>query len=342
MTDEPILVTGATGFLGSHLCRALVADGRDVHALCRPSSDRSALRDCAVEWVIGDVTDGERMAEVVADAATVYHLAGVGLAAADAATVRRVNVEGTRNVLLACRRAGTERVVFTSTAGTRRCEGVADETDVAEPIGAYQESKARAASLVDEFAADGHDAVTVHPTSVFGPGDTEFTARLLALATNPAMIAYLPGGASFVGVADVVAGTRAAMDRGRAGEHYLLGGQNLAYGEALGIIADAVEGYRPLVPVPASAVRAAGHVAGFAGSHLGRRVFPFDPDMARLATSELFYSSTKAERELSYRYRPLAEHVDAAAAWYRDRSRDAPTSTVDRPLGSGGRGQESR
>lgn len=313
----PVLVTGATGFLGSHLCRALVADGREVRALCRPSSDRSVLSDTDVEWVVGDVTDRTRMETVVGPCSRVYHLAGVGLATASAPTVWRVNVRGTEAVLDASLSTGTGRVVFTSTAGTRRSDGVADETDLVTPVGAYQESKARAESLVDRACDRGLDAVTVHPTSVFGPGDTEFTGRILGLATNPAMVAALPGGVSFVGVGDTVDGIRAAMARGESGEHYILGGENHRFVDALGIVADEVGGTRPLVTVPAPVVHAAGYAAEAADRYAGLRVFPFDRDMARLATRELFYSSAKASRELGYDYRPLREIVAPAAEWYR-------------------------
>jgi dihydroflavonol-4-reductase len=314
----PVLVTGATGFLGSRLCRALVADGREVRALCRPSSDRSVLSDTDVEWVVGDVTHRARMETVVAQCSRVYHLAGVGLAAADARTVWRVNVRGTRAVLDACLSADVERLVFTSTAGTRRSDGVADETDVATPVGAYQQSKARAESLVERACDRGLDAVTVHPTSVFGPGDHEFTGRILGLATNPAMVAALPGGVSFVGVEDAVDGIRAAMCRGETGEHYILGGENHRFADALAVVADEVGGTRPLVTVPAPVVHAAGYAAEVADRWAGLRVFPFDRDMARLSTRELFYSSAKANRELGYDYRPLREIVGPAAEWYRD------------------------
>lgn len=319
MSDGPVLVTGATGFLGSHLCLSLAADGAEVRALCRPSSDRSVLADADIEWVQGDVTDAERMRAVVEGCARVYHLAGVGLETAPPEAVRRVNVRGTENVVAAAHATGVDRLVFASTAGTRRADGVADETDVAEPVGAYQESKARAESAVDRAADRGLDAVTVHPTSVFGPGDEAFTGRLLGLATNPAMVAYLPGGVSFVGVADVVDGIRAAMARGTTGEHYILGGQNLGFAEALRVIAEEVDGSRPVVPVPGPVLRAGGHVAALADDLLGVRFFPFGPEMARLATADLFYTSEKARRELGYTYRPFRAVVGPAAAWYRDR-----------------------
>ncbi|WP_435064334.1 NAD-dependent epimerase/dehydratase family protein [Halobaculum sp. EA56] len=316
------LVTGATGFLGTRLCRRLDDRGWSVTATRRDGSDVSALADVDVEWVYADVLDPEAVSEAVDGHDRVFHLAGVGLAAADAETVRRVNEEGTRTVVDACERAGVERLVFTSTAGTRRRDDgtPADETDRAEPIGAYQESKAAAEAVVDRAAERGLDAVTVHPTSVFGPGDEEFTARLLTLALDPKMVAYLPGGASFVSLDDAVDGILAAMEHGSAGEHYVLGGENLTYGEALGVIAEHGDGRGPSVRVPPAAIHAAGPVVGAVNELAGLRLFPFDAEMARLATRRLFYSSAKAERDLGYAARPLSAHVEEAIEWYREKA----------------------
>ena len=307
------LVTGATGFLGRALCRELLDRGWDVTGTKRASSD---VPDLDMAWVEADALDRAAVFEAVEGHERIFHLAGVGLMSADEETVWRVNVEGTRNVLDACRETGAERVVFTSTAGTRRRDdGPADEDDRAEPVGAYQGSKARAETLVDEYAAE-YDAVTVHPTSVFGPGDEKFTVRLLALATDPKMVAYLPGGASIVGVEDAAAGIVAAMERGESGEHYILGGENLAYGDALATLARLADGSTPRVRVPAPAIRAAGPVAGVVNDALGTHVFPFNADMARLSTGNLFYDSSKAERELGYEHRPLADHASEAVRWY--------------------------
>jgi dihydroflavonol-4-reductase len=209
--------------------------------------------------------------------------------------------------------------VFTSTAGTRRTSGIATETDIATPVGAYQESKARAETVVDDAVDAGLDAVTVHPTSVFGPHDEAFTARLFTLASNPAMIAYVPGGASLVDIRDVVSGLRSAMDHGETGEHYILGGENLTFRAALSTIAEQIDGYAPRIPVPGPVLTAAGYVASALDNRLGVRVFPFTPEMGRLATSELFYSSKKAMDELGYTYRPLTEAVEPAAQWFQNR-----------------------
>lgn len=316
--EEPVLVTGATGFLGTHLCQALDDTEQEVRALRRRSSDTSALADCDIEWRVCDICDAASVQSAMEGCHSVYHLAGIGLAAGDAETVRRVNVTGTENVLSAALEADVDRVVFTSTAGTRRSDGIANETDVASPVGAYQESKAEAETLVDEYGDRGLDVVTVHPTSVFGPGDTEFTAQLLSIATNPALFGYLPGSLSFVGVDDVVDGLESAMTDGRPGDHYIIGGENLRIGTALERIAEVADGYPPRVPVPGPVIHAAGHVAAACESHLDFRFFPYSPAMASLATQDLVYSSEKAQRELGYDYEPLKAHVPDALQWYRE------------------------
>lgn len=311
------LVTGATGFLGRHLCRELVSAGWPVTAACRPSSDRTALADLEVAWAVADVLDEAAVRDAVTDHSHVFHLAGLGLLDADTDRVRHVNVEGTRNVLAAASGTGVERVLFTSTAGTRwRADGPATEEDLAEPLGAYQESKARAETLVDEYAAAGADAVTVHPTAVVGPGDETFTARLLSLATDPRMVASLPGGASFVGVGDVARGMVAAMEGGASGEHYILGGENLTYEAAIERLAHLSGGSAPRFRVPATAISAAGPAVGVVNGVLGTQLFPVDGAMAELATRRLFYSSAKAESALGYEYRGLRSHADEAIEWF--------------------------
>lgn len=320
MSPNRAAVTGATGFLGSHLCERLLEDGWAVRALSRPTSDRGVLEGADVEWHVGDCFDGPVLRDLVDGADVVFHLAGVGLWSADPDTVERVNRDGTAAVLAACRETDVGRLVFTSTAGTRRADRdgeVADERDVAEPIGAYQTSKAAAERLVDRYAATGGDAVTVHPTSIVGPRDESFTPQLLAMGLEPTMPATLPGGASIVGVSDAIDGLLAAADAGESGDHYVLGGENLTYDRAASRIADYAGGTPAPVQVPAAAIRAAGPVAEGVRAVTGRRVFPFDRRMAALATRRLFYSSRKAHEELGYEYRPLEEHLPAAIEWYR-------------------------
>lgn len=328
-------VTGATGLLGESLVRHLVDEGWKVAAVRRRSSDTSALADLDVDWYVADVLDRAALTEAMPEGAHVFHLAGLGLQQADAHTVYRVNLQGTRNALDAAVENDAERFLFTSTAGTRgaeeiaeersesaarrvaeRTDGVADEDDLVEPVGAYQKSKREAEELVADYVEQGLDAVVVHPTSVFGPGDEKFTERLVSLVRTPYVPVSLPGGASFVGVDDVAAGMIAAIERGESGEHYLLGGENLTYREALQIIADEGGGRAPPLVLPAICIHLAGPVVGAVNDLLGTRMFPFDRDMARLATRKLFYSSEKARRELGYEPTPFADLVGPAVDWY--------------------------
>ncbi|MFP8953067.1 NAD-dependent epimerase/dehydratase family protein [Natrialbaceae archaeon A-arb3/5] len=327
MTGRVAAVTGATGFLGTHLCERLLEDGWEVRGLSRPSSDRERMS--GVDWYVGDLFEIGTLGSLVDGADVVFHLAGVGLWSADPETVERVNRDGTLNVLEACRSHDVGRVVFTSTAGTRRANGAApfaDETDVAEPIGAYQASKAAAERAVDRYAETDGDAVTVHPTSIFGPGDESFTPQLLAMGIEPTMPAYLPGGLSIVGVSDVVDGLIAAFESGESGEHYILGGENLTYDQAVSRIVDAVGGSPARVRVPATAIRAAGPVAETVGAVTDRQVFPFDRQMAELATQRLFYTSKKAHEELGYGFDPLEEHLPETMAWYRESNGETKTA----------------
>lgn len=311
-------ITGATGFLGSRLCERLLERGWEVRGLSRPTSNRGDLE--GIEWYVGDLFDDGTLRSLVDGADAVFHLAGIGLWSAGPDTVWTVNRDGTERVLEACRVTDAGRVVFTSTSGTRRPQGdheFADETDVAEPIGAYQASKAEAEGLVDWYAETGGDALTVHPTSIFGPGDEAFTAQLLAMGVEPTMPAHLPGGLSIVGVSDVVDGLLAAYERGNAGEHYILGGENFTYDQAVSRIADAVDGSPARIRVPPTVIRAAGPMAELVDTVADRRVFPFDRRMAALATERLFYTSRKANEELGYEYQPLEAHLPETMAWYR-------------------------
>jgi len=323
---ERAAVTGATGFIGTALCRQLRAAGWSVTALRRPSSDASRLADLDVEWVVGDVLDPASVRELADGADVVFHLAGLGLLDADPQTVWRVNVEGTRRAVEAALDADA-RLVFAGTAGTRRSATVADETDLAPAVGAYQGSKAAGERLLAAARSRGLDAVTVLPTSVFGPGDPRFTTRLVTLATSPLGFVCLPGGVSVVDVRDVARGIVAAAERGERGEAYLLGGENLAYGEILSTIAREAGGDRFRVQLPPALLHLAGRVVGPVNATLGTRLFPVDRAMSRLVTRELYYSSAKARSALGYTFAPFAEVAGAGLRWCRDGDRPADVAT---------------
>lgn len=318
--SNTVLVTGATGFIGSTLCRELTAAGWEVRGLHRMSS--SVPADLDIEWIAGDVLDPEDCQRAVIGCDYVVHLAGLGLDKAPPDTVWEVNVEGTRNIVEASLDADIERLVFASTAGTRRATGVACEHDLAPPIGTYQQSKSRAEELVHDALDDGLDAVVVHPTSVFGPGDGTFTAQLCTVADRLLFPLYLPGGVSVVSVDDVAGGIHSAIVDGETGEHYILGGENLTYKEILSVIAEAINGHAPQLQIPPSVVQTMGYVAAGLDRYADHRMFPYTPGMAQLATKRLFCSSRKAQIDLGYEYRPLDEYVGTVAEWYETEYKD--------------------
>lgn len=307
------VVTGASGFIGRSLCQKLLERDLEVIGTTRSNSPP----DLGIKWRQADITNEADVSNVLEGADYVFHLAGIGLMDGNAETVREVNVHGTKNVLSAVREGVCDRLVFTSTAGTRHTQGqeAAAESDLADPIGAYQESKRMAERMIQEFVDDGGDAVITHPTSVFGPGDERFTTKLLGLAHSNLPV-YLPGGGSVVSVEDVASGLIAASEHGQAGEHYILGGDNLTFGEMLSIITEEMGTWAPPIRIPAFAIRVGGYGVGAVNRILGTNFFPVNAEMARLSTRYRFYDSQKAIDELGYSITPLSEHVPEAIKWY--------------------------
>lgn len=314
--SEQVLVLGGSGFIGSALVAALTEDGQQVEATY--CSRRPTTPDTA--WHQLDVRDREAVFSLIDGYTTVYHLAGVGLQEAPPATVHSINTLGTKNVVEACLENGIDRFVFSSTAGTRRADDIATEADRAKPIGAYQAGKAQAEAVVDGAVTKGLSSVTVHPTAVIGPDDTNFTTRLLAMATRPSYCVHPPGGANFVAVDTVVDGIRRAKRLGTDGSHYLLGGENVTYREAIDRIATHIDGTPPLGAVPAPLVHAAGPIVERINSITGRSMFPFTREMAKLSTEYHFYSSRNAVRDLGYEPSTLESAIEPAWEWYRSTS----------------------
>jgi dihydroflavonol-4-reductase len=287
-----VYVSGATGFLGAHVARALAAAGADVRA------DRVDLLDPAA------------LERAVAGCDAVVHAAALYSYDADAALLAAVNVDGTRNVIEACRRRGVRRLVHTSTAGT--CGPVpgreATEADgppdweLAVP---YKQTKLAAERLVLDAARDGLDAVVVNPTTPVGPGDRKPTptGRMIAGVAAGRIRAYVgTTGLNVADVADVARGHVLALERGRRGERYLLGGANLSLRELFAQIAVAAGLRPPRVRVPYVATVAAAAL-GLANRH-----------EVRLARLPMYFSSAKARRELGYDPGPVSEAIALAVA----------------------------
>src|SRR5215210_2187210 len=279
------LVTGATGFVGSHVARALVARGDEVRATVRPTSKLGALRGLDVETVVADVTDRRAVRRALRGVTRVFHVAGSTNLRASADDLFRLNVQGTRVVLEECLRAEVERVVHTSSVAA---------------VGP---------------AATGLPVVVVCPAYVLGAGDTSRSStevvRRYMLRRIPA---YVDGAINVVDVGDVAAGHLLADERGVPGERYILGNRNYTWDRLFADLArlSGIEGPAVRLPVPAALALA---------EALGRLPgpTPVTPVEIRSAAHWWTYRSTKARRELGWSTRPHEETVEATVAWYRER-----------------------
>jgi dihydroflavonol-4-reductase len=320
------LVTGASGFVGSAVARALLAHGHPVRVLVRRGSDRRNLVGLPVEIAEGDLTDPGSLARAAAGCRHVFHVAAdYRLWVPDPAGMLRTNVAGTRALMRAALAAGVERVVYTSSVAALglTADGTpADETTpVDEPaiVGPYKRSKYLAEQAVLELIRAARlPAVIVNPSAPVGPRDIKPTptGRMIADAASGRMPAYLDTGLNIVHVDDVAEGHLLALERGRIGEKYILGGENLSLASLLALVAE-LAGRRPprvrlsegvLWPV-ALASEGLARVAGIAP--LVTR------DHLRMARKKMFFSSAKAQAELGYAARPAREAVADAIAWFR-------------------------
>lgn len=322
------LVTGASGFVGSAVVRALLAEGEPVRVLVRPTSDRGHLADLPVEVVVADLDRPASLAAAVAGCTALFHVAAdYRLWVPDPAAIYRTNVDGTRALMIAAAEAGVRRIVYTSsvaTLGLHPDGRPADETTpvaLDDMIGHYKRSKFLAEAAVRELVErHGLPAVIVNPSTPVGPRDAKPTptGRMVLEAAMGRMPAYVDTGLNLVHVDDVAAGHLLAFERGRAGERYVLGGDNLPLGEILAMIA-ALRGLRPpRLRLPAAALLPLA-VAAEAVARLRRTGEPFiTTDGVRMARKRMFFSSAKAERELGYRGRPAEAALRDALDWYHD------------------------
>jgi dihydroflavonol-4-reductase len=320
------LVTGATGFVGSAVARALLARGRRVRVLARPNSDRRNLAGLAVEIAEGAMEDPCSLARAVAGCRYVYHVAAdYRIWVPDPAPMFRANVDGTRDLLTAALEAGAERVVYTSSVATLGLVpgGSADEetpSSLDDMIGPYKRSKFAAEEVARELARKrGLPVVIVNPSTPVGPGDIKPTptGRLIVEAARGQMPAFVDTGLNIVHVDDVAEGHLAAAENGRIGERYILGGENMALAEILAEVAQAVGRRPPWLRVPHSVLFPVAIGAELAARATGRDPF-VTLDGVRMSRKKMYFSSEKASRELGYRSRPAREAIADAVCWFRD------------------------
>jgi dihydroflavonol-4-reductase len=323
---DVVLVTGAAGFVGAAVARAALEDGYAVRALVRTSSPRRNLEGLDAEVVAGDMRDPEAVGRALAGVRFLLHVAAdYRLWARDPGEIMRNNLAGTATVLQAALAAGVERAVVTSSVATLRVEPATVAATEDEPlaeheaIGAYKRSKVAAERLVERMVArDGLPAVIVNPTTPVGAGDVRPTptGRIIVEAARGRMPAYVETGLNVVDVEDVARGHLLALARGRVGERYILGGQNVMLRELLGDIAQLAERAPPRLRLPAAPLMPLAHAAEAVARLRGREPF-LTVDGLKMARNRMFFSSDKAERELGYRPGPYIDGLRAAVAWFR-------------------------
>lgn len=319
------LVTGANGFVGSAIARALCQAGWQVRALVRTGSDRRNLEHLPVETVRGDITDRPSLDTALERCDALFHAAAdYRLWTPDPQRLYQTNVQGTRNVLEAAQRAHIARIVYTSsvaTVGLPPDGSPGSETTpvgLGDMIGHYKRSKFLAEELVREFVRGGLPVVIVNPSTPIGPGDVRPTptGRLVLDAALGRMPAYVDTGLNVVHVDDVAAGHLSALDRGRLGERYILGGENLTLQQILAAISRLTGRRPPRVRLPHGALLPFALVAELVARVTGRET-RLTLAGVRMARKPMYFSSDKAARELGYTWRPPAAAFADALTWLR-------------------------
>lgn len=326
LAKDIAFLTGASGFVGSAVARKLLDEGFAVRALVRKSSNRANLEDIPLDVLEGDIRDATLVEKAMQGARYVFHVAAdYRLWAPDPEEIIQTNTAGTRAIMNAAQKAGVERVVYTSSVATLRLadDGTpSDETmplDAENAIGAYKKSKVLAERLVERMiATENLPAVIVNPSTPIGPRDVRPTptGRIVVEAAVGRMPAYVETGLNLVHVDDVADGHVAALKKGRIGERYILGGQDMTLGQMLAEIALLAGRRAPTIMLPRTLVYPIAYGAELAARMTGREPFA-TVDGLRMAKYKMFFSSAKAERELGYRSRPAREALAEAFDWFQ-------------------------
>jgi dihydroflavonol-4-reductase len=319
-------VTGATGFLGSHVARVLAEQGADLRLLVRSSSNLKNLEGLKAETATGDLRDAASLEKALSGCDTVFHVAAdYRLWVRDPGEMYRSNVEGTRAILEAARKNGVRRVVHTSsvaTIGFTANGHPADEespVSLADMIGHYKRSKFMAEQIAMEAGRSGMDVVTVNPTTPVGEQDVKPTptGRIIVDFLKRKFPAYVETGLNLVDVRACAHGHIAALEKGRSGERYILGGENLTLKQILDKLSKITGLPSPRVKLPYIVAFAAGVVDEAITGRLLNREPRVTVDAVRIGRKMMFASSDKAERELGWKIVPVEDALRRAVQWFR-------------------------
>ena len=316
------LVTGATGFVGAAVARALLREGWEVQALARKGSDRRNVQQLPLMVVEGNLNDRSSLDRALEGCDALFHVAAdYRLGAFNPQELYKTNVEGTRSILEASRQAGVRRVVYTSSVA---CVGIPKDgtpgnedtpVGVADMIGHYKRSK----FLAEQVALEAPQVVIVNPSTPIGPGDIKPTptGQMVLDAAAGRMPAYVDTGLNVVHVDDVASGHLLAFHKGRPGERYILGGEDLTLREILVEIAGIVGRKPPTVRLPTGVVLPIAYVAE-AFARITGRPGRITVEGVRMSRKRMFFSSDKARSELGYTWRPPIEALRDAITWLRE------------------------
>jgi dihydroflavonol-4-reductase len=321
------LVTGATGFVGAAIAKTLLASGWQVRVLARAGSDRGNLRQLAAEVAEGDLNDLRSLERALEGCTALFHAAAdYRLGARDPKPLYLTNVEGTRNILSAARKVGVQRTVYTSSVATIGIptDGTPGEerspVALSDMIGHYKRSKYLAEEVARDAARAGMSVVIVNPSTPVGPGDIKPTptGQLVLDAASGRMPAYVDTGLNIVHVDDVAAGHLLAFERGKTGERYILGGEDMTLRMILEQITRLVGRKPPRIRLPYAAVLPIAYVAE-AFAKVSGRSGRVTVEGVRMSRKRMFFSSARAATELGYRWRPPLEAFEDALRWFRER-----------------------
>ncbi|HTY53765.1 MAG TPA: hopanoid-associated sugar epimerase [Candidatus Binataceae bacterium] len=326
MAQRKALVTGGNGFVGCHVVRALVRDGRDVRVLLRAGSDVTSLRGVEYEPFIGDLRDADAVTRAAQGCDEIYHVAAdYRLWLLDEAPMYASNLDGTKNVLSAARRAGVAKVIHTSTVGALGIPygGIGREdtpVSLENMVGAYKRSKFLAEQAALEAARDGVPVVIVNPSTPVGPFDYKPTptGRMIVDFINGRMPAYLDTGLNLVDVEDVARGHLLASARGKVGEKYILGGENLTLGQVFERLSALSGVAAPKIKIPYAVAFGFAMGAEVIARTVTRREPRASLTEVRMARKRMFFDSSKARRELGYSSGPVDDPLARAIAYFRE------------------------
>ena len=318
------LVTGAAGFLGSHVTRQLVAHGESVRALMRPSSSNRAISDLSLEYVTGDLRDAASLERAMSGVKRVFHVAAdYRLWAKRSKDIYDSNVGGTRNLLAAANNAGIEQLVYTSTVATiavDRPELPDEFTDakLEEMVGHYKRSKWMAEQEVLQAAKNGLPVIIAMPTTPVGPWDWKPTptGKIILDFLNGKMPGYVETGLNFVGVEECAAGHLLAAERGKIGERYLLGAENLTLKGLLDLLAQITGLRAPAMKIPHGVALGVAYVESAFSRLIGKE--PRIPvEGVKIARHKMFVDASRAVRELGFHPGPVVAALERAVRWYK-------------------------